>query len=32
MAVNDIASLIPRFYDVSGGGIYLNGKDVRDYG
>ena len=26
-----IASLIPRFYDVSGGGIYLNGKDVRDY-
>ena len=26
-----IASLIPRFYDVSSGGIYLNGKDVRDY-
>ncbi len=26
-----IASLIPRFYDVSGGSICLNGKDVRDY-
>ena len=26
-----IASLIPRFYDVSSGGIYLNGRDVRDY-
>ncbi|RHW41669.1 ABC transporter ATP-binding protein [Neobacillus notoginsengisoli] len=25
-----ICSLIPRFYDVSGGGIYIDGIDIRD--
>lgn len=25
-----LCSLIPRFYDVSGGGIFLDGKDIRD--
>lgn len=26
-----IADLIPRFYDVTGGAILLDGKDIRDY-
>lgn len=26
-----IVNLIPRFYDVTEGGIFLNGKDLRDY-
>jgi ATP-binding cassette, subfamily B, putative efflux pump len=26
-----LVSLIPRFYDVSCGNIYLDGKDIRDY-
>lgn len=25
-----LCSLIPRFYDVSGGGIYIDGTDIRD--
>ena len=25
-----LCSLIPRFYDVSGGAIYIDGKDIRD--
>ena len=25
-----LCSLIPRFYDVSGGAIYLDGKDIRN--
>ncbi len=26
-----IVNLIPRFYDVTGGGIYINDRDIRDY-
>ncbi|MCD8012848.1 MAG: ABC transporter ATP-binding protein/permease [Lachnospiraceae bacterium] len=26
-----LVSLIPRFYDVSGGSVQVNGRDVRDY-
>lgn len=26
-----ISDLIPRFYDVQGGGIYIDGGDIRDY-
>ena len=26
-----IADLIPRFFDVTGGGIFLDGRDIRDY-
>ncbi len=25
------ADLLPRFYDVTGGGIFIDGKDIRDY-
>lgn len=26
-----VVGLIPRFYDVLSGGIYINGRDIRDY-
>lgn len=26
-----IADLLPRFYDVTGGAIFIDGKDIRDY-
>lgn len=26
-----IADLLPRFYDVTGGGIFIDGKDIREY-
>jgi ATP-binding cassette, subfamily B, bacterial MsbA len=27
-----LVGLLPRFYDVSGGAVFLDGRDVRDYG
>ena len=30
MCIRDSCNLIPRFYDVTGGSIKVDGKDVRD--
>ena len=29
---SSLVNLIPRFYDVTGGGVFVDGVDVRDYG